>query len=72
VPGAILAWLAGVAVAAAWANLPFLAGAVVGGALWTALAIWTGGLAAPIASHLLWTACMLAWPPSSARAKVAG
>jgi membrane protease YdiL (CAAX protease family) len=72
VPGAILAWLAGVAVAAAWANLPFLAGAVVGGALWTALAIWTGGLAAPIASHLVWTACMLAWPPSSARAKVAG
>jgi uncharacterized protein len=72
VPGGILVWLVAVAVAAAWANLPFLAGAVVGGALWTVLAIWSGGVAAPIASHLVWTACMIAWPPPSARAMVAG
>lgn len=70
--GAVLAWLAAVAVAATWSSLPFLAAAVVGGALWTALAIWSGGVAAPIASHLVWTACMLAWPPPPARAKVAG
>ena len=72
VPGAALAWLAAVAVAAAWASLPFLAAAVVGGALWTALAVWSGGVAAPIASHLVWTACMIAWPPPPARAKVTG
>jgi membrane protease YdiL (CAAX protease family) len=70
--GAILAWLVAAAVAAVWADLPFLAGAVVGGALWTTLAIWSGGVAAPIASHLVWTACLIAWPPPPARAKVAG
>jgi hypothetical protein len=72
VPGAALAWLAAVAVASVWASLPFIAAAVVGGALWTALAVWGGGVAAPIASHLVWTACMIAWPPAGARAKVAG
>jgi membrane protease YdiL (CAAX protease family) len=72
VSGAALAWLAAVAVASVWASLPFLAAAVVGGALWTALAVWSGGVAAPIASHLMWTACMIAWPPAGARAKVAG
>ena len=47
-----------------------LAGALVGGALWTGLAAWTGGVAAPIASHLVWTGLMIAWPPLAARAKV--
>jgi uncharacterized protein len=72
VPGAILGWLVSVAVVVAWANLPFLAAAVIGGAVWTVLAIWSGGVAAPIASHVVWTACMIAWPPPSARAKVGG
>ena len=71
-PGAALGWLVAVAVAATWASLPFLAAAVFGGAVWTALAIWSGGVAAPIASHLVWTACMIAWPPLPPRAKVAG
>jgi len=68
--GAVLAWAAWVAVDAAWGSIPLLAGAVVGGALWTALAAWSGGVASPIASHLVWTGLMLAWPPLAARAKV--
>jgi membrane protease YdiL (CAAX protease family) len=68
--GAVLAWGAGVVVDAAWGSVPLLAGAVVGGALWTALAAWTGGVLAPITSHLVWTGLMIAWPPLAARAKV--
>lgn len=69
--GAFLAWLAYVGVAAAWSSLPFLAAAFVGGALWTALAAWSGGVVSPLASHIVWTACMLAWRPPTGRAKVA-
>lgn len=71
VVGAILVWLASAGVAAAWSSLPFLAAAVVGGALWTALAVWSGGVLAPLTSHLVWTACMIAWRPPTASAKVA-
>jgi membrane protease YdiL (CAAX protease family) len=69
--GAALAWVASVGVAAAWASLPFLAATVVGGAVWTAIAVWSGGVVAPLASHIVWTACMLAWRPPERRAKVA-
>ena len=65
--GAILAWAAAVGVNATWVSPPLLAGAVVGGALWTALATWSGGVLAPIASHVVWTALMLVWPPPAAR-----
>jgi uncharacterized protein len=68
--GAVLAWAAWVAVDAAWGSIPLLAGAVVGGALWTGLATWSGGVAAPVASHLVWTGLMLVWPPRAARDKV--
>jgi membrane protease YdiL (CAAX protease family) len=68
--GALLAWAAVVAVNAAWASAPLLAGAVVGGALWTALATWSGGVVASVASHLVWTGLMLVWPPPAARGKV--
>ena len=44
-------------------SLPIIAGALVGGALWGALAWWTGGVFAPLASHILWTGLMLARPP---------
>jgi membrane protease YdiL (CAAX protease family) len=50
--------------------LPIIAAAVVGGALWTALAWWTGGVLAPIASHMLWTGLMLGFPPGPPRAEV--
>ena len=65
--GAVLAWLAGVAVIAVWLSLPLLAGAIVGGALWTGLAVWSGGVLAPFACHLVWTGLMLLWPPAAAR-----
>jgi CAAX protease family protein len=67
VTGAILTWAAAVGVNAAWASAPLLAGAVVGGALWTGLASWSGGVVAPVASHLVWTGLMLVWPPLAAR-----
>lgn len=68
--GALLTWAAAVGVNAAWASAPLLAGAVVGGALWTWLATWSGGVVAPLASHLVWTGLMLSWPPLADRAKV--
>ena len=68
--GGLLTWAAAVVVNAAWGSAPLLAGAVVGGALWTALAVWSGGVVAPVASHLVWTGLMLLWPPPAARGKV--
>ena len=68
--GALLTWAAAVGVNAAWASAPLLAGAVVAGALWTWLATWSGGVVAPLASHLVWTGLMLSWPPLADRAKV--
>jgi membrane protease YdiL (CAAX protease family) len=68
--GAILTWLVGAGVGLAWRSLPLFAGAVVGGALWTALGAWSGGVLAPLICHLLWTGAMIAWPPSVARDKV--
>jgi uncharacterized protein len=65
--GALLTWVAGIGVIAESASLPLLAGAVVGGALWTGLAVWSDGVMAPVASHLVWTGLMLMWPPAAAR-----
>jgi len=48
-------------------SLPIVAGAVVGGAVWGALAWWSGGFAAPLASHILWTGLMLVLPPGAGR-----
>jgi membrane protease YdiL (CAAX protease family) len=44
------------------ANLAIVAGAAVGGAVWSALGWWCGGALAPLASHAVWTALMLAFP----------
>ena len=68
--GALLTWAAAIGVNAAWASVPLLAGAVVGGALWTWLATWSGGVIAPLVSHLVWTGLMLSWPPLADHAKV--
>ena len=46
-------------------SLPIVAGAVVGGAVWGGLAWWSGGVLAPLASHILWTGLMLAFPPGT-------
>jgi uncharacterized protein len=45
-------------------RLPIIAAALVGGALWSGLAWWSGGVLAPIASHLVWTGLMLVRPPA--------
>lgn len=47
-------------------RLPIVAGALVGGAVWSALAWWSGGVLAPIASHVVWTGLMLVRPPAVA------
>ena len=53
-------------------SLPILAGAIVGGALWTGLAWWSGGVLASLGSHILWTGAMLALPPGAGREAVSG
>jgi CAAX protease family protein len=50
--------------------LPIIAAAIVGGALWGVLGWWTGGILAPMASHMLWTGLMLGFPPGPPRAEV--
>ena len=61
--GAVLAWLLYVGANAASASLPIVAGAVVSGAVWGALAFWSGGVLAPMACHAVWTGLMVALPP---------
>ena len=68
--GAVAAWLGYVAANVASGSLPFIAGAIVGGAVWGGLAWWTGGIAASLASHGVWTAMMLVRPPASGRVPV--
>lgn len=57
-----LTWLAYVAANLPSRNLSILAGALVGGALWAGLAVWTEGVAASLVCHATWTALMLAFP----------
>lgn len=64
---AALCWAAFVAINAISGRIPIILGAVVGGAVWTAVAWWTGGIVAPIVSHAAWTALMILFPPPGAR-----
>lgn len=64
--GAALAWGGYVAVNAASRRLPIVAAAVVAGAVWGALAWWSGGVLAPMLCHVVWTGSMIALPPRSA------
>jgi membrane protease YdiL (CAAX protease family) len=50
-------------------SLPILAGAIVGGAVWGGLALWTHGVLASMLCHSLWTALMLTFPPGGAQAR---
>jgi membrane protease YdiL (CAAX protease family) len=63
VGGALVAWAGYVAANAAMGSLPILLGAVVGGAVWTGLALWSGGVVAGIACHAVWTGLMILRPP---------
>ncbi|HEX2089709.1 MAG TPA: type II CAAX endopeptidase family protein [Actinomycetota bacterium] len=60
---ALLTWAGYVGANAASASLPILAGAMVSGAVWGALAAWTGGVLASAICHGVWTGLMLAFPP---------
>jgi membrane protease YdiL (CAAX protease family) len=71
-PGAALVtWLVYVVVNAASASLPILAGAVVSGAVWGALALWTHGVLASLLCHAIWTGLMLTLPPGGAERRTA-
>jgi membrane protease YdiL (CAAX protease family) len=63
---AVLCWAAFAAVNLISGRIPIVLGAVVGGAAWTALAWWTGGVAASIACHAVWTGLMIVRPPPGA------
>ena len=52
-------------------NLAIVLGAAVGGAVWSALAWWSGGVVAPIVCHAVWTGLMLAFPVVAEPAEVA-
>jgi uncharacterized protein len=64
---ALVTWLVYVGANITSGSLPIVAGAVMGGALWTGLAWWSGGVLAGLASHILWTGLMLALPPGAGR-----
>jgi membrane protease YdiL (CAAX protease family) len=64
---AVLTWLAYVSVNLPSRSVPIVLGAAVGGAVWAALAWWSGGMLASLSSHILWTGLMLALPPAPGR-----
>jgi uncharacterized protein len=72
VAGAVATWGVYIAANIPSLNLAIVAGAVVGGAVWTALALWTGGVVAGLLSHAVWTGLMIVFPVGrSAPARVA-
>jgi CAAX protease family protein len=68
--GALATWLLYILANVPSRSLPIIAGAVVGGFVWGALAWWSGGLVAPLASHVVWTGMMLLVPPHVGRPMV--
>jgi membrane protease YdiL (CAAX protease family) len=68
--GALVTWLCYVVVNATSGLLALVAGAVVGGAVWGALAWWSHGVLAPILCHAVWTALMLVRPPVPRRSSL--
>ena len=65
--GAVIALAGYVIVCAFSRNLAVIAGALVGGGLWSLLFVWTGGVLSPICSHAVFTGLMLLAPPHSAK-----
>ena len=66
---ALATWGIYVAVNAASESLPIVAGAIVSGAVWGALALWTHGVLASLLCHAVWTALMLSFPPGGDRGR---
>jgi membrane protease YdiL (CAAX protease family) len=67
---AIVTWLVYVGVNAASQSLPILAGALVSGAVWGALALWTHGVLASLLCHTVWTSLMLVFPPGGTKRRM--
>ncbi|MGH2554128.1 MAG: lysostaphin resistance A-like protein [Actinomycetota bacterium] len=65
--GAAITWGIYIVANAASGSLPILAGAVVSGAVWGALALWTHGVLVSIACHTVWTGLMILFPPGGPR-----
>ena len=65
--GAAFTWGGYVAANGASQSLAIVAGAVVSGAVWGALAAWTGGVLASVVCHAVWTGLMVARPPGGPR-----
>jgi membrane protease YdiL (CAAX protease family) len=63
VAAAAAVWLVYLGANAFSRSLPILLGAAVGGASWVALAALTGGVAASIGCHAVWTGLMILRPP---------
>jgi CAAX protease family protein len=61
--GAVLTWVIYVTANAASESLPILFGALVSGAVWGVLALWTHGVLASLLCHTVWTGLMLVFPP---------
>lgn len=59
----VICWTAYVAANAFSGSIPIVLAASVGGAVWTALAVWSGGVLAPIGCHVVWTGLMILRPP---------
>jgi membrane protease YdiL (CAAX protease family) len=70
--GASFAWMAYVGANVPSLSLPIVAGALVGGAVWGALTLWTGGILACLLCHAVWTELMIALPPRAARPRKPG
>lgn len=67
-PGAsVLTWLVYVGANSASRSLPILFGALVSGAVWGALALWTHGVLASLLCHAVWTSLMLVFPPGGTK-----
>jgi membrane protease YdiL (CAAX protease family) len=66
------AWAAYIAAASGSGSLPIVAAAVVGGAVWGGLAVWTQGVLAGLACHAVWTTLMLVAPPGGTSPGPAG
>ena len=66
---ALVAWGAYVAANSVSGSIPILAGAVVSGAVWGGLALWTHGVLASILCHSVWTGLMLCLPPGGPEAR---
>ena len=61
--GMAVAWVGYMGVKASSGSLPLIAAAVVGGFVWGALTLLTGGIMAAVMCHGAWTGLMLAFPP---------